>query len=479
MKDRKRMLRVRSAGWLLLLLAGMATSCSPGEPLGGDVTSTGTSSHPAATATGPSATVAQRSTPDLSAIDSQIRGDIRELLDRATSGFDQERVQRLGQTGDVRVAWFVSDMLRFADNPSTRVALEETFATLFDLEPDTYRGWTEVTNYLIAQDVPAPDGYRSWKRALYLKYEPGWAPFFSDADADVDWRLISWGGVEIDDRPINPPNIECFTCIPALNDPAVTDTSAGDWYPDEAIVFGVEVNGEVRAYPKHQMEVHEMVNDTLGGRRIAIVYCTLCGSAQAFVTDELPAGIETPTGNLELRTSGLLSRSNKVMFEYHTDSYFDTFRGRAVSGPLQDAEFVLEPLSVHGATWGEWRDGHPQTTILASDGGIGWEYSFDPLGGRDDAGPIFPIGDVDPRLPVQDLVLGVVHGDVTVAFPEVPARSALGDGRVVEFRDIVVEIEAGALTARTADGEAIPTHQAFWFAWSQFRPDTQVWGVDG
>lgn len=473
------MLRVRSARWLLVFLAGMATACSSDEPLADDVTPTGTESRPAESATRPPATVTPRPTPDLSAIDSQVRDELRELLDSATSGFDHERIQRLGQTDEVGIAWFVSDMLRFADNPSTRGALEETFAALLGVEPDTHRGWTQVTNYLIANDVPAPDGYQSWKRALYLKYEPDWAPFFGDADAEVDWRLISWGGVAIDDRPINPPNIECFTCIPALNDPAVTDASAGDWYPDEAIVFGVEVNGAVRAYPKHQMEVHEMVNDTLGGRRIAIVYCTLCGSAQAFFTDALPEGIETPTGNLELRTSGLLSRSNKVMFEYHTDSYFDTFRGRAVSGPLQDAEFVLEPVAVHGATWGEWREGHPQTTILASDGGIGRVYSFDPLGGRDDAGPIFPIGDVDPRLPVQDLVLGVVHGDVTVAFPEVAARTALGDGRPVEFGDIVVGIEAGALTAHTADGELIPTHQAFWFAWSQFRPDTHVWGVDG
>ena len=35
------------------------------------------------------------------------------------------------------------------------------------------------------------------------------------------------------------------------------------------------------------MEVREMVNDTLGGRDLAIPYCTLCASAQAYYTDQL------------------------------------------------------------------------------------------------------------------------------------------------------------------------------------------------
>ena len=42
----------------------------------------------------------------------------------------------------------------------------------------------------------------------------------------------------------------------------------GDWYPDDAIVFGAVVDGEARAYPKNMMEIHEMINDTLGNRRI-------------------------------------------------------------------------------------------------------------------------------------------------------------------------------------------------------------------
>ena len=112
---------------------------------------------------------------------------------------------------------------------------------------------------------------------------------------------------------------------------------------------------------------------------------------------------------------------------------------------------------------------------MAEDGGIGRHYPFDPLGGRDDAGPIFPVGEVDPRLPVQDQVLGVRTGGVTVAFPEAAVRAALAQGLTVEHEGVTVRLIAGALAAFDRDGEPIATHQSFWFAWSQFFPETEVW----
>ena len=219
-------------------------------------------------------------------------------------------------------------------------------------------------------------------------------------------------------------------CIPALDDPGVTDAEGGSWYPDDGIVFAVVIGDEARAYPRHIMEIHEMVNDSLGGRRIGMPYCTLCGSAQAYFTDEVTDGVEMPV----LRTSGLLSRSNKVMYDLVTKSVFDTFTGHAVSGPLRQQGVVLSQATVVTTTWGDWKAAHPDTTIVARGGGIGRVYPLNPLGGRDDHGPIFPVGDVDERLGVQEQVFGVVLGDGTpVAFPVEAAAAALRAGEVVEL----------------------------------------------
>jgi len=215
-----------------------------------------------------------------------------------------------------------------------------------------------------------------------------------------------------------------------------------------------------------------MVNISIGGRRLGIPYCTLCGSAQAYLTDSVPGPFDPPV----LRTSGLLSRSNKVMYDLNTQSVFDTFTGQALSGPLQDAGVELQQIAVVTSTWGAWKDAHPDTKIVAEDGGIGRSYPADPLQGRDDAGPIFPIGDVDPRLPVQALVLGVIAPDgAPIAFPVDAARAALAAGEPVTLDDVEVVADGGGLRARARDGAELASHQAFWFAWSQFYPDTDLW----
>jgi len=396
-----------------------------------------------------------------------------------TREIDTTAIERLGTRGDVRVTWLLVDLLRFIQVGAVHEALLEATYTLTGIEPgaDPVAGlnpWQSFTDHLIAWDLPAHPEYVAYKGELFTIIEPEWEPFFADEDSAIDWRLTSWGGVGIDSRPLGD-QLRCPRgCIPALDDPSVTDAAGGGWYPDERIVFGVVVNGEARAYPKHQMEIHEMVNDTLGGRRLGIPYCTLCGSAQAYFTDSVPESVDVPV----LRTSGLLTRSNKVMFDLNTFSIFDTFTGVALSGPLHDQGIVLEQTTLVTSTWGEWKSAHPDTTIVAEDGGINRSYGLDPLGGRDDDGPIFPIGDVDERLPVQAAVIGVITPDgMPIAFPVEDLRAAQGEP--VQFNGLVITPEGGGFVAGLEDGTAVVAHQAFWFAWSQFHPDTLVWSFAG
>ena len=287
-------------------------------------------------------------------------------------GFSGTTVAALAQSGDARLAWIISDLLRFfyvGDIHDGAISAFEklTGARVADDPVADLSPWQSVTDHLIAWDLPAFDRYAEYKGRLFTLVEPGWQPFFDDPGADIDWRLVSWGGVRIDDRELGDPNGCPRGCIPALDDPAVTDASAGSWYSDDGIVFAVVIGDEARAYPRHIMEIHEMINDTLGGRRIGMPYCTLCGSAQAYFTDDVPDGVTTPV----LRTSGLLSRSNKVMYDLITKSVFDTFTGAAVSGQLREQGVVLNQATVVTTTWGEWKAAHPETTIGDMDDRLG------------------------------------------------------------------------------------------------------------
>ena len=166
--------------------------------------------------------------------------------------------------------------------------------------------------------------------------------------------------------------------------------------------------------------------------------------------------------------------------ELGSKSVFDTFTGEALTGPLREDGVVLEQATVVTSTWGEWKQEHPDTKIVAEDGGLGRPYPLDPLGGRDDDGPIFPVGPVDERLDVQEQVLGVTTPDgAAVAFPVDEAAAALAGGETVEEDGVVVTGDSGGLVAESAAGEPLASHQAFWFAWSQFHPGTQLWASNG
>lgn len=403
---------------------------------------------------------------------------------RDGGSLDGGGVTLLAEHGDARHAWYVADLMRFfgaGDPDTTGPVLVEAFETLTGViladDPDSEISvWLSSSNHLIAWDTPDYPGYREDKSGLFLLVEPAWEPFFADADADIDWRHLSWGGVRIDDRRFGDERRCEGGCIPALDDPAVTDADGGDWYPDDAVVFGIVENGEALAIPKNIAEIHEMFNLTLGGRRLGIPYCTLCGSAQAYRTGDAVELVGADTVPL-LRTTGLLSRSNKVMYDLETQSVFDTFTGAAVSGPLQDLGLVLEQSTVVRSTWGEWKQAHPDTSIIAEDGGIGRSYPLDPLRGRDDNGPIFPIGEADDRLGVQELVVGVITADGTpVAFVADDAGLALANDREVELAGVRLEAEGDGLRAfDAATGDPLAAHESFWFAWSQFHPSTELW----
>jgi hypothetical protein len=403
------------------------------------------------------------------------------LFSVANGELPDEILEPFLEAADARHAWYVSDLLRFVQAGPDVVKLINgltamTGVDLIDQISSSRSPWNVVTNHLIAWDLAEPPNYQTQKGNLFKLVEPRWAPIFDDPNSTIDFRLLNWGGVFMDDRPLGASNNCRRGCIPALDDPALVSGSDGDWYADDKIIFGVTEGDEAVAFPKNIMEVHEMVNITIGGRRFGIPYCTLCGSAQAFYTDEVPAGLAVPI----LRTSGLLSRSNKVMYDLVTTSAFDTFTGAAVSGALLEAGIVLDQNSVAVSTWGEWKVAHPETSIVAEDGGVGRRYAEFPLQGRDDNGPIFPIGDVDPRLGMQAPVLGVLFDDGrTVAF-EVDALNrsfADSDMEAIGFGGIEVRRDGGGFVT-TIDGKEIGAHQAFWFAWSQFHEDTLLWPND-
>lgn len=403
------------------------------------------------------------------AIDTAV-DDVIAMIGESTNPVDPAHLAALGEFDDIRMAWLMVDLGQFVFRGEALDALVASANRLTDEQFTTRTFWRGLGDTLITDDVPAPPGYVQWKQQLLTAVDVTWVHFFNDSEANVDWRHVTFGGVLADNRPFGSD--ESCSCIAALDNPPAVPAAEGDWYPDHRIVFGLVVDGEARAYPLNVMEVHELANDELGGRRISLTYCTLCRSAVAFFVDDLDPGVTPPV----LRTSGLLQRSNKLVFDRETKSLVDQFTGEGLSGPLREQNVQLERLTVVTSTWAEWRNDHPNTTLMAGEEGNAANYPLEPLGDRDAGGPIFPIGDVDETLFASQRVIGTIldEGRV-VAFPVDVALEALEGGDVVESEGVRVVTDGSGLRLTDEAGDDLASSQANWFAWSQRFPRTLLW----
>ena len=386
-----------------------------------------------------------------------------------TNPIDPTVFDGIAEHDDPRLLWIIADIGQFVfrGEPFDRLLVAANSISGGDYTQRTL--WKGLSDQLIADDTPAPPGYVAWKQQLLTAVDVSWIHPFNDDQAEIDWRLVTFGGVLADTRPFGSD--ETCSCIPALDNPPWVPAADGDWYPDHRVVFGLEINGEARAYPLNIMEAHELVNDTLGDRQISLTYCTLCRSATAFFVDELPADITPPV----LRTSGLLRRSNKLILDRETNSLIDQFSGTAISGPQREAGLALERITVVTSTWESWRTAHPGTTLMAGKSGNGPNYPLNPLEDRDAGGPIFPIGDVDDTLLASERVLGTLALGEPIAFVVADAREALRDGDTVEFAGARAVLDGSGVRLVDAEGNDLASTQANWFAWSHRFPTTRLW----
>ncbi len=95
---------------------------------------------------------------------------------------------------------------------------------------------------------------------------------------------------------------------------------------------------------------------------------------------------------------------------------------------------------------------------------------------RDAEGPIHPIGDVDPRLPVHEDIVGIITASgKLLAFQRSKAYVALKRGSDIRFENVRLTLDRSGIKAFDENDNNLGSQKAFWFAWSQFHHDTALW----
>jgi hypothetical protein len=360
--------------------------------------------------------------------------------------------------------------------------LEQQTRQPFADDVNAWRRWTWRQPY-----DPHPD-YAVAKAEIYSHLDARMREFFpANVRASIRLDEIDWGGVAVNG-------------IPPLNDPRVVPARQALYLKDDNVVFGLVINGEARAYPKRILAWHELARDRVGGVELTVVYCTLCGTVIPY--DSVIGGTLRVLG-----TSGLLYRSNKLMFDWETLSLWNQFTGEPVSGPLAHSGLVLRQRPLAVTSWVAWRVRHPETSVLSLDTGHTRDYGSGVVYGDyfDSPALMFPAVVADHRLSAKDYVFGMRAAGAAKAWP----LGAFAGGRVIddalgrqpvvligwEERREVLAYDRGAhsfAAASTPDrlvdesgrawtlseeallgpgGERLsrlPGHVAYWFAWDSF-----------
>ncbi|MFC6951766.1 DUF3179 domain-containing protein [Halorubellus litoreus] len=284
--------------------------------------------------------------------------------------------------------------------------------------------------------------------------------------------------------------------IPSVDDPEFEPVSdVGDRINPGMPVFGVEVDGDAKAYPQYVLVWHEIANDVVGGRPLAVTYCPLTGTAMAF-----------ERGDVEFGVSGRLVNSNLVMYDRATDSRWPQVIGTAIDGDFEGASLRQVPTT--WTTWERWQAANPDGKVLTEDTGHVRNYGRDPYGDYNPTRGYYestnflfaPIRESD-RLEPKAVVHGVRSGDGAFAASEAVLRRervaagsagsldvvlvydpafaagvayANPDGASVEADGDRYRVDGGE---RVAAGdlplERLPSFDAMFFAWYAFYPDSE------
>lgn len=269
--------------------------------------------------------------------------------------------------------------------------------------------------------------------------------------------------------------------IPAVEKPQYTSSSEADqWLRSNDVVFGVDYQGFIAAYPLRILVWHEILNETISEEKISITYCPLTGTAIGF------KGQITKDLSSSFGVSGKLVNSNLIMYDRLTDSYWSQVLGKAINGPAYGRS--LEEFPIVWTTWERWKKKYPETKVLSKETGFARNYdvSGDPYGSylKDDRGYytsdrlIFEPINKDSRLKPKTVVVGVrdKQGNAVAIL-----KDFLRDRKTVETRlgdsDILItyneELDFHEAKVKQT-GERINSFDAMWFAWVAFYPDTKL-----
>jgi hypothetical protein len=301
--------------------------------------------------------------------------------------------------------------------------------------------------------------------------------------------------------------------IPSIDNPKfISVQEASKFLEASELVLGLNINGDIRAYPLQILVWHEIVNDEVGGVPVAVTYCPLCFTNQVF--NRIIDGQEV----VEFGTSGKLYNSNLVMYDRTSKSLWSQALAEGIVGKHAGTKLERVPFDI--AYWKEWKQLYPDSKVLSRDTGSNRPYGADPYGDYyTNSDLLFPVLNRDDRLGLKEIVVGLENKEQHKAYKlqEIENKKVINDqvnskpialfslypfmvrayDRIVEDGELTLQFEYDADNNRIIDKQTgsewnfegmaitgqmkgkqltrLPYDEGFWFEWIAFHPKTGIY----
>ena len=195
--------------------------------------------------------------------------------------------------------------------------------------------------------------------------------------------------------------------IPAIDNPNMISMNEVDFLFDNDLVVLFSKNGLLSVYPHRILDWHEIVNDA----DVTVSYCPLTGTSIGL--NRILEGKKTTFG-----VSGLLYNTNLILYDRLTDSYWSQMKNQCVAGDLV-GNFPKNEILVE-TTYKTVKEMFQNAQVLSNKTGIysTGQYAVYPYGDykTNNNRLLFPINNVDNRVPGKERVLGVVVNNDAQAY---------------------------------------------------------------
>jgi hypothetical protein len=269
--------------------------------------------------------------------------------------------------------------------------------------------------------------------------------------------------------------------IPAIDTPRFEPVAQNSTLTPTEPVIGVVLGGEAKAYPLRILMWHEIVNDRIGGIPVAVTFCPLCNAAIVF--DRRVGG-----RTLDFGTTGKLRRSDLVMYDRQTESWWHQFVGQGIVGAMTGKTLAILPSRLE--SWENFRKRAPRGLVLVPTQPGSRAYGANPYVGYDTLpqpflydGPlpegIAPLARV-LSLEGRDEAWSLDHlrkkGEIRLK-SGVTIRWTPGQASALDHADITRGRDVGniVVTAPSPDGPRdLPYFVDFSFAFKAFHPGAPI-----